>query len=80
MKMSGQVGHCSFQRRGWLVEAVRTHVQQEIRRMLVVCALEFASSRIVWCASRGDRWVDQQVDLTSPDEARRLVKELLAEF
>ena len=30
-----------------LVEAVRTHDQQEIRRMLVVCALEFASSRIV---------------------------------
>ena len=42
----------------------------------VACAVELLSGRMVWCASVVDQWDD----LTSPDEARRAVQELLAEF
>jgi hypothetical protein len=53
----------------------------ESHRVLAACVLELRSGRMVWCA-RLSRWAmhDAYLDIKAPAEARRLVKELLAEL
>jgi hypothetical protein len=61
--------------------AVRTIANEaDYKRIAVICALELASGRMVWCSSLADRFMGKYVDITSPDEGRALLKELLAEF
>lgn len=67
----------------WPAERARKAIHKEegdFKRILVACALELASGRMVWCSSIVDRWTDEYVDITLPDESRRLVKELLTGF
>jgi len=54
--------------------------EADYKRIAVICALELASGRMVWCSSLADRFMGKYVDITSPDEGRALLKELLAEF
>jgi hypothetical protein len=63
-----------------LVQALRGLDHDDFKRVLVACALDLASGRMVWCSAIVDRWTEQYVDITSPKEARRLVQELLTEF
>jgi len=63
-----------------IVRAIQGKDHDDLRRILVACALELASGQMVWCSAIVDRWVEQYVDMTLPKESRRLVKELLKEF
>jgi hypothetical protein len=54
--------------------------EDDFKRMGVVCALELASGRMVWCSALSERGIGKYVDIASPKEARQLVAELLAEF
>ena len=46
------------------------------KQVFAACTVELSSGRMVWCES----FVDREVDLTSPKEARLIVEELLAGF
>ena len=50
------------------------------KRVLIACALELGSGRMVWCSSRADRLKDYYLDLNAPDQARQVVGEVLADF